>query len=282
MSDDATMAPTATGWSLYDKYLAVLLFAYGCVLFKQHVIDRPANTKKADNTAPGSIESTDDKSAPLFKRFQREFLVVFLTMMAADWMQGPYVYALYAHYGFSRTDNGILFIAGFGSSLVFGTWAGPIADSRGRKFACILYGITYTLSCMTKHFPDFTILMVGRLLGGVATSILWSSFESWMVSEHNSRGFGPNQLNSTFSQMTAFNGIVAIASGFVAQWAVDFVGHPVAPFDVSALFLVLGTGFIHFSWSENFGVQSKGVVAQMSDAARAVVQSPVIFLVGLQ
>ncbi len=36
-----------------------------------------------------------------------------------------------------------------------------------------------------QHFNDFWILMVGRLLGGIATSILYSAFESWLVYEHN-------------------------------------------------------------------------------------------------
>jgi hypothetical protein len=27
--------------------------------------------------------------------------------------------------------------------------------------------------------------MVGRVLGGVATSLLFSAFESWLVAEHN-------------------------------------------------------------------------------------------------
>lgn len=27
--------------------------------------------------------------------------------------------------------------------------------------------------------------MVGRVLGGIATSLLFSSFESWLVAEHN-------------------------------------------------------------------------------------------------
>lgn len=31
----------------------------------------------------------------------------------ADWLQGPYVYALYEYYGFSKTDIGKLFIGGF-------------------------------------------------------------------------------------------------------------------------------------------------------------------------
>jgi hypothetical protein len=38
------------------------------------------------------------------------------------------VYALYAAYGFSQADIGKLFIAGFGSSMVFGTIVGSLGD----------------------------------------------------------------------------------------------------------------------------------------------------------
>ena len=58
---------------------------------------------------------------------------------AGDWLQGPYVYALYQHYGFDRGDIGRLFIAGFGSSMVFGTVVGALAD---RTCACDTRGIS--------------------------------------------------------------------------------------------------------------------------------------------
>jgi hypothetical protein len=45
---------------------------------------------------------------------------------AGDWLQGPYVYALYQHYGYSTGDIGKLFIAGFGSSMIFGTVVGSM------------------------------------------------------------------------------------------------------------------------------------------------------------
>lgn len=45
-------------------------------------------------------------------------------------MQGPYVYALYDHYGYSEGDIGQLFIAGFGSSMLFGTIVGSLADRQ--------------------------------------------------------------------------------------------------------------------------------------------------------
>ena len=47
---------------------------------------------------------------------------------AGDWLQGPYVYALYAAYGFDKGDIGRLFIAGFGSSMIFGTIVGSLGD----------------------------------------------------------------------------------------------------------------------------------------------------------
>src|SRR6218665_1021200 len=49
----------------------------------------------------------------------------------------------------------------------------------------------YTLSFFNgirfflQHFNNFSILMVGRLLGGIATSILYSAFESWLIHEHH-------------------------------------------------------------------------------------------------
>lgn len=55
---------------------------------------------------------------------------------AGDWLQGPYVYALYQHYGFDRGDIGRLFIAGFGSSMVFGTIVGSLADKTYALAGC--------------------------------------------------------------------------------------------------------------------------------------------------
>ena len=59
--------------------------------------------------------------------FQFCFIFVFF-LPAGDWMQGPYVYALYDHYGMSTHDIEVLFVAGFGSSMLFGTIVGSFAD----------------------------------------------------------------------------------------------------------------------------------------------------------
>ena len=55
---------------------------------------------------------------------------------------------------------------------------------RGRKKAALTYVVAYTLGCATKHWNNFSVLLVGRLFCGVATSLLYSAFESWLVAEH--------------------------------------------------------------------------------------------------
>lgn len=49
---------------------------------------------------------------------------------AGDWLQGPYVYYLYTTYGYGKGEIGQLFIAGFGSSMLFGTIVGSLADKQ--------------------------------------------------------------------------------------------------------------------------------------------------------
>lgn len=55
---------------------------------------------------------------------------------------------------------------------------------RGRKKAALTYAITYIIGCATKHWDVFGVLLVGRLFCGIATSLLYSAFESWLVAEH--------------------------------------------------------------------------------------------------
>ena len=55
-------------------------------------------------------------------------LKVKLVFSAGDWLQGPHVYALYDSYGMTAHQIEVLFVAGFGSSMIFGTIVGSFAD----------------------------------------------------------------------------------------------------------------------------------------------------------
>lgn len=215
-----------------------------------------------------------------FEAFQRNYLAVYLLAVAADWLQGPYVYALYTHYGYSKADVGQLYIAGFASSAIFGTFVASIADKFGRKNNSLLYCATYMLSCATKHSGNFWMLFLGRLLGGVAYSILFSAFESWMVAEHTARAYRSFLLSSTFAKAQLCNGIVAIVAGKTAGWFADKYGK-VMPFDISICVLIALGLLIQFSWTENYGDKSSSIGSGFRAAWRALWTDKKIMLIGV-
>lgn len=219
-------------------------------------------------------------ATPAFTSFQRNYLAIWLCMMTADWLQGPYVYALYASYGFSKKEIGELFIMGFGSSMLLGTCAGSLADKYGRKAFCIMFGITYALSCVTKHSSDYWVLMVGRLLGGVATSLLFSVFESWMIASHFKMGFNGDQLGDTFTKAYFGNSIFAILAGVVGGFAAKNFGF-VAPFDLSMVMLAIGTIAVWMTWGENYGDTQVDASQAFQSALSHLTSKKEIWLVGI-
>jgi len=205
-------------------------------------------------------------------------------LIAGDWLQGPYVYALYQHYGYSTGDIGKLFIAGFGSSMIFGTVVGSMADKYGRKNAALTYVVTYILSCVTKHWSDYWVLMIGRFFGGISTSLLFTVFESWLVAEHFKRGYEAEWLDKTFAKAIFLgNGLVSIVSGLLANYLVtDMSLGPVAPFDAAAVMLFMGGVVIFFTWTENKGDNSENttVVQGMHLAYEAIKNDRRVFYLG--
>jgi MFS family permease len=241
-----------------------------------------------------------------FKSFQRSWLIVYLLAMsnshiiftfkflnahsfflfffcffqAADWLQGPYVYALYDAYGFEKEQIAHLFIAGFGSSMLFGTFVGALADKYGRKRMSVAYAVFYGLACLTKLYNNFELLLLGRVLSGIATSLLFSSFESWMVSEHQKYDFAPAWLSQTFSHATLGNGVVAIGAGLAASYVADEYGF-VAPFMLALVILVICGLTVLFTWSENYGDAKIDASGGIRNAVAALIADTRVPLLGL-
>jgi len=200
-------------------------------------------------------------------------------MMASDWLQGPYVYALYSSYGFSKKEIGQLFIMGYGAAAIVGASVGSIADKYGRRLCCVAFTIIYASSCVTKHSPDFWVLMFGRLLGGIGTSLLHSVFESWMIASHFAQGFSGDHLSDTFTKAYFGNYLVAIMAGLFGSMATEAYG-PVAPFDIALVMLGAGAFVVSLTWTENYGDSQAPLSTALATGYRHLISKRQIWLVG--
>lgn len=219
-------------------------------------------------------------NAAKFSSFQNNYLIVFLLAMYADWLQGPYVYELYVSYGFNQVQIAELFVCGFASSMVVGTFVGGLADKLGRKLMCIMYCVCYISGCLTKMVPEYWTLMLGRFLSGISTSLLFSVFESWMVCEHHKQGHDNTLIGDTFAYATFGNGLVAVVAGLTANYAASNYGY-VAPFVVAIIPLVLVALMISFTWSENYGNQQLNMMSSLTKGFDLVRRDSRIAALGL-
>jgi hypothetical protein len=114
---------------------------------------KPSSSSSSSSPPESSSSSAASDAAADIRHAQllRKYLFVYLFAAMSDWLQGPYVYALYDAYGYSQHDIAVLFVAGFGSSMVFGSFIGGMADAGGRKKFVILFAMVYASSCMTKR-----------------------------------------------------------------------------------------------------------------------------------
>ena len=142
------MPKTVTFFTMtnYALFFSVSLLVNAAITFRSSGL-----WKKFWGHSFDGAESTDPKEEARHKSLLRRYLCVYLLATLSDWLQGPYVYALYDAYGYSQHAIAILFVAGFGSSMVFGSFVGGMADWGGRRRFVILFAITYALSCVTKR-----------------------------------------------------------------------------------------------------------------------------------
>ncbi|KAF0697799.1 Aste57867_11542 [Aphanomyces stellatus] len=226
------IAPPAA-WPVWATGTCVALATVFALL---HLLDKMRSTQPA--TGGKKVTPKD------FVVFQREYLVVYWTVMFADWLQGPNMYTLYQSYG---VDVGTLFMIGFLSSALTSGIVGHAIDTYGRKSACLVFCLLEVVINLLEHVPNFYILAVGRVLGGISTSLLFSAFESYMVAEHRRRKFPEPLLASTFALASEGNGLIAIVAGLVAQVAADVAGD-IAPFQLAIAATVVAAGLIVHYW----------------------------------
>ena len=149
-----------------------------------------------------------------------------------------------------------------------------------------MFTLVYSLSALCKISPTLPLLLLGRVLGGVATSILCTTFEAWWViiimschilschimivmSCHVPRyvhqhthtlHLPPAWLSSTFTSATFYTGLLAITAGLASNLLAEDLGlGPLAPFLAAVPLLGVCSLLLAATWQENTGDRSSSV-----------------------
>ena len=146
--------------------------------------------------------------------------------------------------------------------------------------------------------------MLGRLLGGIATSLLFSIFEAWLIRSHADANV-KQYLGKSFSWAMFGNSIIAITAGLIANNAANrfpmievsegfvYAGGFLNPFDIALAALVCCGFFAASLWDENYGESEVGETSDDSqekdsgkwydglrNAFHTTMRSPDIYLCG--
>jgi MFS transporter, MFS domain-containing protein family, molybdate-anion transporter len=242
--------------SFYQVNLAVFAAGNAYLLYRQYrrsqgtsqtpqIVVKDVSTPIDDDDAGSSSTPEDAEllagqpSSDLreaVRRFKLDYFLVYGLAVAADWLQGPHIYAIYRYEKqLPERTVAALYAAGFISGALSASVAGELADRYGRRLACLVYCAAYTLTCLSMLSDDLIVLFVGRLCGGVATTLLFSVFEAWLITEYHERGLSSSELtlSEIFAYMTTLSCIVAIVSGVAGDALVAQLGSRLWPFVAS-------------------------------------------------
>lgn len=277
----SNVLPDWPTWAV--NLLFTMTGALSCTLLVNYFYTPDDETETAEEKE--LLKSTNKTHLSLhgeFDTFRRSYLSVYLVIMLADWMQGTHMYTLYLSY---NVNISALFLTGFLSGAVFAPFLGSLVDKFGRKRSCIVYCLLEIVINWLEHYNSFNTLLLGRVLGGISTNLLFSAFESWMATEHRKRGFPEEWMARTYSECSIGNGAMAILAGILAQVLEDFFGH-IGPFQGAIALTVIALVLI-LQWEENYGEAQKGehesssLYKQFTDGWKLVASDSKVFRIGL-
>lgn len=197
------------------------------------------------------------------RKLRIKYFFVYAFASLGDWCQSVYLIRLLKKYGYSTNHIRTCFVIGFLSSAFLGTLAASLADRFGRKRLARCYFALSAASCVCVHNRAMWSIILSRVLGGVAMSLLMSTFESWFVQAHNE--FHSGWLNESFSFQSFTNASTGILAVLFSEFLADKTkptygpdvqtfsfsyGGSVAPFAVSFFVLLIGAGIVSYAWDE--------------------------------
>ncbi|PNS15199.1 hypothetical protein CAC42_8200 [Sphaceloma murrayae] len=285
--------------AFYEINLGVLVLINFFLFFQQRPTRYSPPEDDSSETDDEIERASEDKANPDADRrnaFTRAYLTAYLLATAGDWLQagspsraaGPHIYAIYRYdKNLQETTTAALYATGFISGAVSATFVGQLADKYGRKTACLIYCFSYLACCMTMLSNNLTILFIGRVFGGISTTILYSAFETWMITEYHHRGLEAAGLSTAtiFGRQTTFNSIVAIFMGVIGELLVTYTGTRKSPFLLASAVFATAAFCIATTWTENYGNtddgRSKTSLSEIASAAKTIWNDKRVFALAI-
>ncbi|KAI1382976.1 MFS general substrate transporter [Hypoxylon trugodes] len=204
------------------------------------------------------------------KVFRKVFLRVYLIVMASEWLQGPYLYTLFRdEKGLEDRTVAILYITTYVSAAISAFFTGYLADRFGRRAACLVFCGAHSLASISVKFDAMELMIIGRVLSGISLNLLWTVFESWMITEYSARALDRSSLplSAMFGAMTRYNCVTAILAGIIGYYIVLSTGSKANPF-IAGVVLDVAAAFLMFrTWNENKGVDNNLDLCNKNDLA---------------
>eukprot|EP00760_Papus_ankaliazontas_P017037 PhM_4_TR1700/c0_g1_i1/m.5973 len=218
-------------------------------------------------TPPELLLRSSSKKADEYRRLVRNRYIVGYGLMAcADWLQGPYLYAMYRGFGLGDGDIGRLYVVDLAVAAAVSSYLGGRVDSAGRRFCCVLYCIVYAASNLLNNlFPvlGISVLFLGCALDGACNSLLKSAPETWLAAESEKRGAQAHWIGHTLAMASLASTLGSVLAGWACS-AVVYVsgGSYVATMNVAAAILLGAAVYVQSAWSENHGCAAEKASAQ--------------------
>lgn len=215
-----------------------------------------------------------------FWKFRVNYLTVFIVVMLADGMQGTHLYALYSEYNYNVAS---LYATGFIAGALTSPFIGPMVDKFGRRNSAMAYCALEVIINMMEQYNCLIGLIVSRIIGGMTTNLLFTVFESWVLSEHRKKGFAEEEFDVILRDSVVASNVSAIASGVIAHYLAEHFGS-VGPFQGAVCCTALALFLVFYFWDENYGLVSPGeknIVEILRDGVKTVKSDTRILRLGL-
>ena len=145
-----------------------------------------------------------------------------------------------------------LYSLGFLSGALTSPFIGPLVDKAGRRNSAVAYCALEIAINLLEQYDALAGLIFSRIVGGITTNLLFTVFESWLVTEHRKRGFSEDKLETILRDSVVASNLSAIASGCIAHYCALLYG-PTGPFSGAVACTAVALILVATRWEENYG-----------------------------